>query len=423
MDSAETSEEVSHTLDLLKNLPAERVHEYSELLSKILTSSEPSQLTTDLNAFLDSILGDSIGIITSRTLLGSFVSSLRSINNAAVVQAAGTHALELLSTRVASFGEQDADIRMMLATSYEAEDENAAAARVLQGIQTDSSQRSISDDIRVQLWIRITRNLLEVDNTVDAEVYLNKAKSLLYKCEDPELKIHFQLSQARILDARRKFLDASSGYHSLSFSTVVAEEERLQALSSAIICAVLAPAGPQRSRALGKLYGDERARQLEEFGMLEKIFFERLLSSPEVEKFEERLAPHQLSKMADGSTVLEKAVIEHNLLGASRLYSNINVDDLGNLLGLPSHKAEEYAARMIEQGRMLGRIDQIARVIIFESGEGSGAKTKAGQADRVVGKEIKGWDENVQVLTEGLEKVTTYLQQRFPGFVEAAFPV
>lgn len=411
------SSEVTSSLQTLESPSTPQQNKsagYQELLGNIVAESAPSQVSANLITFLDSILGESLGIVSSRPLLGSFVQALKSIPNTQVKIAVGQHALEALQSRVVSFEEQDVMIRELLADAYEEEEDYTGSAKVLQGIQLESSQRTISDDEKVKTWIRIVRLYLEEDDTTSAESYLNRAKNLLYKVQDTELKLMFQLSQARILDARRKFLDASEVYRNVSLSSVLAEEERLRALSSAIICAVLAPAGPQRSRTLGRLYKDDRASQVEEYGILEKMFLDRLLSPDEVSRFAEKLSPHQLAQTADGSTVLAKAVIEHNLLGASRLYNNIGVDELGILLGLDGDKAEEYAARMVEQGRLSGRIDQIDRLIFFDGIEGTGEKTNAGQKDRVTGSNLRKWDSNVQGLAEEVERVTTLLQNQFP---------
>jgi len=411
------SSEVTSSLQTLESPSTPQQNKsagYHELLGNIVAESAPSQVSANLITFLDSILGESLGIVSSRPLLGSFVQALKSIPNTQVKIAVGQHALEALQPRVVSFEEQDVMIRELLADAYEEEEDYTGSAKVLQGIQLESSQRTISDDEKVKTWIRIVRLYLEEDDTTSAESYLNRAKNLLYKVQDTELKLMFQLSQARILDARRKFLDASEVYRNVSLSSVLVEEERLRALSSAIICAVLAPAGPQRSRTLGRLYKDDRASQVEEYGILEKMFLDRLLSPDEVSRFAEKLSPHQLAQTADGSTVLAKAVIEHNLLGASRLYNNIGVDELGILLGLDGDKAEEYAARMVEQGRLSGRIDQIDRLIFFDGIEGTGEKTNAGQKDRVTGSNLRKWDSNVQGLAEEVERVTTLLQNQFP---------
>ena len=39
-----------------------------------------------------------------------------------------------------------------------------------------------------------------------------------------------------------------------------------------------------------------------------------------------------------GSSILDRAVIEHNILSASKLYNNITLDELGTLLGISGKK-------------------------------------------------------------------------------------
>ncbi|MCJ1396406.1 COP9 signalosome complex subunit 4, partial [Xylographa bjoerkii] len=361
----------------------EKSSEYRGLLQQISDDSSHDELPRNLTAFVDSVLGDTLGIVAARPLIGAYVEALRVVPSPDVKIESGRYALEALQSRVVSFEEQDASIREILADAFQEQEDYVEAARILQGLQLESSQRKVPDEVKVRTWIRICRLYLEEDDITSAESYLNRAKNLLYKVEDKELNLMFQLSQARILDSRRKFLEASQAYHGFSLSLVLAEEERAFALSKAIVCAVLAPAGPQRSRALGKLFKDERAVQLDEFGILEKMFLDRLISPQEVTNFAKKLAPHQLAQTADGSTVLAKAVIEHNLLGTSRLYNNIGVVELGSLLGLDAEKCEEYAARMLEQRRLIGRIDQIDGVIFFGGQEGSGEKGIVNQGNKV----------------------------------------
>lgn len=404
---------ITDTKNSSKTAQLERPAAYNAILRQIRSSSESSQISTELPTFIDAILED-LGIVAARPLLASVVDAIKSIPSTEQKIAVGTRALQALEVTRGAFEEQDAIIREELADAYTAQEDYSEAAKVLQGIQLESFQRKIPDDLKIRTWIRICRLYLEEDDTTSAESYLNRAKILLYKIEDQELGLTFQLSQARILDSRRKFLDASQVYHSISFSMILDEDERTRALSSAIVCAVLAPAGPQRSRTLGNLYKDERTPEVPEFGILEKMFLDRLLSPVEVAKFADKLQPHQLAQTADGSTVLAKAVIEHNLLSASRLYNNIGVSELGVLLGLTSEIAEEYAARMLEQGRLSGRIDQIEGVIFFDGHEGSGQKTRAGQADLGIAPDLRKWDNKVQGLAEEVERVASMLQTQYP---------
>ncbi|KAL4765083.1 signalosome subunit 4 [Aspergillus foveolatus] len=378
---------------------------YNDLLSETVSASPEPQLADDLIYYLDSVLSEDLSIVAARPILDSFIYTLRKLSSETQIKIA-QHAVNLLQSRSASVEEQDAQIREILADAYEAEEEYIAAAKALQGIHIDSSQRLVSDSAKVKLWIRIVRLYLEEDDTTSAEAFLNKIKNLPSKIEDHELKLHFRLSQARIQDARRRFLDASQEYFAVSLAAGVDESDRLQALAAAIRCAVLAPAGPQRSRTLATLYKDDRATSVEEFAILEKMFLDRLLTPEEVAAFAQRLAPHQLAQTADGTTVLDKAVVEHNLVAASKLYENIKTDALGAILGLQAsgdltagEKAEAYAARMVEQGRLSGSIDQIDGIIYFES---STTATR---------RHIRQWDAGVQGLSEGVERVATNIAE------------
>ncbi|KAF6529511.1 hypothetical protein HZS61_000823 [Fusarium oxysporum f. sp. conglutinans] len=397
---------------------------YEQLLSEIKNISSPSTATDDLNAIIDSFFNQALGVVATRTVLASFIATLRELKNEDMWIEVGNRTLNTIAAQPSSssFVDAIATIRELIATAHESNGDFLDAAKTLADIPLDSSQRKITDEEKARTWIRIVRNYLEVDDSTAAEMYINKLKNIMHTVSDQELNLHFKLSQARILDAQRDFLSASQRYHEISFSPAIDEEERLHTLSMAVKCAVLAPAGPMRNRTLSRLYKDERSSQLEEFGILEKMFLDRLLSPEEVDKFAEGLQPHQLATTSDGSTVLAKAVVEHNLLGASRLYSNIRFEALGTLLGLDADKAEETTARMIEQGRLVGRMDQIDGIVYFEVGEASGEKG-SGRAEIIIGKEMRNWDANVESLAEEVENVTNALQKEFPEFVAATLVV
>jgi COP9 signalosome complex subunit 4 len=388
----------------------ERAKGYEELLARITSSADDLKVQNNLLEFLDSVLGVTLSIVTARTILGLYVEALAHIQNVAIRIECSQHALRSIEPRLASFEDQDAKIRELLADAYQESEDYAGAARALQGIQLDSPQRKMSDESKVEIWIRICRLYLEEDDTLSAESYLNRAKTLYHRVDNSELNLVFQLCQARILDSRRKFLEASQAYYTVSLAIALAEEERQATLSKAIICALLAPAGPARSRALGRLYKDERAGHVDEHSILEKMFLDRIVSPAEVVALSNKLAPHQLAQTADGSTVLAKAVIEHNLLGASRLYSNLGVGGLGTLLDLDAEIAEQYAARMLEQGRLAGHIDQIDGVIFFDhrSTASSGAKAPPGLPTL---NGLRQWDGHVQGLVEDVERVSSLLQE------------
>ncbi|KAJ6103418.1 hypothetical protein N7486_005845 [Penicillium sp. IBT 16267x] len=409
------SQRVTTALAAIESTPHQstKLQEYNTLLNDIVTSSSGDELAQDIVYYLDSILSESISIVAARPLLDSFIKVLRKFDPEVKIKV-GQHAVTLLQSRTTSVEEQDSQIREILAEAYESQEEYTAAARALQGITIDSSQRLVSDEDKAKLWIRIVRYYLEDEDTTSAETFLNRIKNLPSKIQDHDAKLYFQLSQARILDARRRFLDASQEYFNVSLAEGVDEGDRLTALSAAIRCAVLAPAGPQRWSTLSRLYKDDRASSVDEFSILEKMFLDRLLTAEEVAAFAKKLAPHQLAVTADGATVLAKAVIEHNLVAASKLYENITADALGSILGLQAsgdlsagEKAEAYAARMVEQGRLRGRIDQIDGIISFETGESD---------DPTFRKSLRQWDLGVQSLAEDVEQVASRISEQFPEF-------
>lgn len=144
------------------------------------------------------------------------------------------------------------------------------------------------------------------------------------------------------------------------------------------------------------------------------MFLEQIIRSEEIKDFESSLRPHQLARIAQSSndrsiaalsseyaadadaqgggtggekestrigpsTVLDRAVMEHNLLSCSKIYTNITFRGLGALLDLMPAAAETMARKMIEQKRLRATIDQVERLIWFEdTGEDDEGQGKAG---------------------------------------------
>jgi COP9 signalosome complex subunit 4 len=314
----------------------------------------------------------------------------------------GEAVLEAFGTSPAAADREIMELRLLLATAYEAEEEWLAAARQLSSIPLDSSQLRQTANEKAAILIRIVRLHLQLGDSLAASAYLNKFKNLMHEVDDPILAIHFQLSQARIHDAECKFLEAAKEYADLSVSAqgTLAPEEAVQTLGAAAKCAVLAPAGPARQAVLARLYADERLGETEEYGVVEAMYLERLIAPSAITTFAQRLDEHQLAKRSDGRTVLEHAVGEHNLRAAARLYKNIKISRLAEIIGVGEEQAEVMVAGMVEQGRLAGRIDQIEGVVWFEV-PGPGG---------VLGE----WDANVRGLTEGVERVAAEMGEKYP---------
>jgi COP9 signalosome complex subunit 4 len=161
----------------------------------------------------------------------------------------------------------------------------------------------VSDEYKLKTYIHIVRLLLEDNDATTAQAYFSRASFLIQKkTTDPLIGITFKVCQARILDANRRFVEASMKYLELSYATLIHSEEKLECLQKAVICAVLADAGTHRSRALATLYKDERIQQLPAmyFSVLEKMYLGRILRDHEVRDFMGTLAGHHVAKLSDG---------------------------------------------------------------------------------------------------------------------------
>ncbi|KAL1889217.1 hypothetical protein Cpir12675_005883 [Ceratocystis pirilliformis] len=428
--------QVAKSIANIESLTSDKASLYQNLIQTLPSISSPENLLVDYNAITDSFSHAQMGgIVATRSVIQTFIDKLRSTNQPDLSISVGQHLLDALDTLAAASSviEQVAEIRELIACAHEANEDFALAAKTLTEIPVDTPQRKLAPGPLAAVWVRIVRNYLEVDDTVAADIYLGKLIHIMHAVDDPELLLHYSLSSARVLDATRRFPDAAARYMEVSVSPIIAEEERLHTLSMAIKCGILAPAGPERTSLLGRLYRDERSKMLPEHAMLEKMYLQRFISPSEIESFAKTLQPHQLALTADGSTVLARAVVEHNLLGASRLYANISFPALGELLHLTPERAETTTARMIEQGRLVGSINQLDSLVVFEKAESATFKKEnenavlshkdKGRATVRNKKHIKQWDSNIQGLSEEIENITDSLQQKFPEFVASNLKV
>ncbi|KAJ6973664.1 COP9 signalosome complex subunit 4-like isoform X1 [Populus alba x Populus x berolinensis] len=378
----------------------QKIEQYKHILSSVISSNDIVQA----KKFIDHMLSDDVPLVVSRQLLQTFAHELGRLEPETQKEIAH-YTLAQIQPRVVSFEEQVLIIREKLAELYESEQQWSKAAQMLSGIDLDSGMRVIDDSFRLSKCVQIARLYLEDDDAVNAEAFINKASFLVSSSQHEVLNLQYKVQivllflrvcYARILDLKRKFLEAALRYYDISQiekrqieDETIDEEALEQALSAAVTCTILAAAGPQRSRVLATLYKDERCSKLKIYPILQKVYLERILRKPEIDAFSEELKAHQKALLPDNFTVLDRAMIEHNLLSASKLYTNISFGELGTLLGIPPHKAEKIASRMIYEDRMRGSIDQVEAVIHFEDDT----------------EELQQWDQQIVGLCQALNDV------------------
>nr|VWO97753.1 N/A [Ganoderma boninense] len=422
---------------------------YQALLTDLLTREDQTGLDSDIHLLVENVNQDSVGLVIGRLVLTELVKALSEgkVKDTELRKTIVKDVLELIQPRIVTYEEQVNILRFQLADIYEEEEQWSEAARVLMGISLDSGQRALPDAEKLKVYVRIVRLLLEDEDSVQAERFYNRAALIAHTSTDKETLLSFKLCQARISDYSRKFLEAASRYHELSWVTEIDEEERKHMLSAAMTCAILAPAGPNRSRVLASLCRDERTQELPSFRIMEKMFRDRILRSDEIKEFEGTLKTHQLARIeissndrlasivaADDddandvtistrkgpSTVLDRAVMEHNLLASSKVYNNITFRGLGTLLDVTPGAAETMARKMIEQGRLKGTIDQVEKLISFDvGGEDDDAQGKAGglgdveQVEEETGAPFtKRWDMQIRLTGANVETIVQHLTEK-----------
>ena len=97
------------------------------------------------------------------------------------------------------------------------------------------------------------------------------------------------------------------------------------------------------------------------------MYKNQVLGKEELKNFESSLQPHQQAIMGDGLSIMERGVVEHNMIAVSKIYKSIYVTDLSLVLGVTPEKAEKIAAAMIMEGSLAGSIDQVEGLVEFES--------------------------------------------------------
>nr|XP_060511831.1 COP9 signalosome complex subunit 4 [Panthera onca] len=392
---------------------------YRQILEKAVQLSGAEQLEA-LKAFVEAMVNENVSLVISRQLLTDFCTHLPNLPDSTAKEIYH-FTLEKIQPRVISFEEQVKiynslvtnclpSLEMSILISTHVWRKNTFFTTPKNFLDKIFSHyifvlypRQYNVDYKLETYLKIARLYLEDDDPVQAEAYINRASLLQNESTNEQLQIHYKVCYARVLDYRRKFIEAAQRYNELSYKTIVHESERLEALKHALHCTILASAGQQRSRMLATLFKDERCQQLAAYGILEKMYLDRIIRGNQLQEFAAMLMPHQKATTADGSSILDRAVIEHNLLSASKLYNNITFEELGALLEIPAAKAEKIASQMITEGRMNGFIDQIDGIVHFETREA-----------------LPTWDKQIQSLCFQVNNLLEKISQTAPEWTAQA---
>ena len=195
------------------------------------------------------------------------------------------------------------------------------------------------------------------------------------------------------------------------------------------------------------------------------MFLDQMIRPHEVEQFASALATHQLAKLPPTvavvtapdtaaetgkkgpETVLDRAMMEHNVLAASRVYTNVTFAGLGHLLGLRPSAAEAMARTMVQQRRLRASIDQVDGLIVFDADadhaagaaaegavsnvaaqaaareDGSGGEGAGGEADGGAAPATRRWDAQIRQALQLAEGVAARCEALLAEAGAGAAPV
>lgn len=298
------------------------------------------------------------------------------------------------------FDESDYICRESLFSYHCSCGEYKIAAIILAEVDLHSTIHKLEVEEKANLLVRCAESFLQEEDNTSAETILSRARTYMNEVEaslssvrsrlssktqdtahmstSSLLQLRYRVTKAKVDDANRKFVEAARLYYELSNTSDISipVHEKLELLGNAVTCAVLGKAGPQRSRILGVLYKDDRLTNLNHLpkfsshaSVLTKMYTERLLNNSELVIFEGSLAVHQKALTSDGRSIVEKAVIEHNMQAAGKIYDNITFAELASILHLDAQEAEAVAAKMISEKRLRASIDQTVGILSFEVGD------------------------------------------------------
>lgn len=322
-------------------------------------------------------MSESVPLVMSRTLITKMIEFMRQGGSTDIESQKHLceYVIEKIQPRAVSYEESLMTVCEYLSMLYQEQKAWSNAADTLARIDLESGMRVVDSGYKLGNCIKISRLYLEDGNIHSADAFLKKASSLLTSAAGQgSLLMQYQACSAMILDKKGKFTEASTKYYDLSTQVqddMVVDEavqlSRLDALECAIRCAIVAVAGPQRSKLLSTLYNDEECAKTPLFEILDKVYLQQLLLPRDVERFSALLSKHRHALIDSQHilNVLDTAVIQHNLVACSKLYTNISFMSLARLLNITEDRAQDTVATMIREGRLPAEIDQMDNLVIF----------------------------------------------------------
>ena len=182
---------------------ADKIERYKQLATVLLgaASGEVSGGSGEgggLGPLFEHLVTEAVALVVSRAALTHVAESLPALLPDVVI-AVAEHAVARIAGRVVSFEEVDAKLRDALAEAFCEQDDFAAAAHVLAGINLENGR--YNDTQKAGRYVRLAELYLEDDDSVNADVFINRAGQVVHNCSNEDTKIRFRARAARVAAA------------------------------------------------------------------------------------------------------------------------------------------------------------------------------------------------------------------------------
>lgn len=165
----------------------DQADKYRQLLKTVLTNSG-QELVDGLRLFVEAIVNEHVSLVISRQILNDVGVELSKLPDD-LSKELSHFTLEKVHPRVISFEEQVAGIRFHLANIYERNQQWRDAATVLVGIPLETGQKQYSVECKLGTYLKIARLYLEDNDSVQAELFINRASLLQAETNSEELQV------------------------------------------------------------------------------------------------------------------------------------------------------------------------------------------------------------------------------------------
>ncbi|KAH3673338.1 hypothetical protein WICMUC_003698 [Wickerhamomyces mucosus] len=263
-------------------------------------------------------------------------------------------------------------IILNLSTILESQKNLDEANELLKSLQIESYAQDFKDLIefnkfKIELNSRIANNACLVKKYEEAESFLVRISPILQEFKDPEYKEFLRGTYniyAKVMTNVGKWLDVSSRlYHT--------KDETFDQLVIKLL--IFAPSTTYKRTLLETIKDPLNSRILTKvsdtplFAVFNKMFDERLVfyeDFREVLRYVIKNNEFELPNLYL-TEELSRAIIENNLIAASKIYETITIENFIDILRIDKSFVEEVIADMIREDRLDALIDDITGFIQF----------------------------------------------------------